>query len=171
LSPAKIHIPGADAVAKAEGYTNGRASASAWRTRRGRRTWHVWKLVAREPGDPTSGQTQGSDLVCIGILEDGIVTINETGTGQGSVVSPLLANVYLHYVFDLWAERWRRREASGDMIIVRYAMTSSSAFSTRLMPDGFGMPCASGNLQLPRLYVHLRTITTRALRPEAKIPR
>jgi RNA-directed DNA polymerase len=56
-----------------------------------------------------------------GILEDGIVTINETGTGQGSVVSPLLANVYLHYVFDLWAERWRRREALGDLIIVRYA--------------------------------------------------
>ena len=43
------------------------------------------------------------------------------GTGQGSVISPLLANVYLHYVFDLWAERWRRREATGDMIIVRYA--------------------------------------------------
>jgi hypothetical protein len=56
-----------------------------------------------------------------GILEDGIVTISETGTGQGSVASPLLSNVYLHYVFDLWAERWRRREASGDMIIVRYA--------------------------------------------------
>jgi RNA-directed DNA polymerase len=37
------------------------------------------------------------------------------------VISPLLANVYLHYVFDLWAERWRRHEASGDMIIVRYA--------------------------------------------------
>jgi group II intron reverse transcriptase/maturase len=56
-----------------------------------------------------------------GILEDGIVTINETGTGQGSVISPLLSNVYLHYCFDLWAERWRRREAKGDMIIVRYA--------------------------------------------------
>jgi RNA-directed DNA polymerase len=56
-----------------------------------------------------------------GILEDGVVTISETGTGQGSVASPLLANVYLHYVFDLWAERWRRREASGDMILVRYA--------------------------------------------------
>jgi len=56
-----------------------------------------------------------------GILEDGVVTISETGTGQGSVVSPLLANVYLHYVFDLWAERWRRREATGDMILVRYA--------------------------------------------------
>ena len=37
------------------------------------------------------------------------------------MISPLLANVYLHYVFDLWAERWRRREASGDMILVRYA--------------------------------------------------
>ena len=56
-----------------------------------------------------------------GILEDGIVTASDTGTGQGSVASPLLANVYLHYVFDLWAERWRRREASGDMILVRYA--------------------------------------------------
>jgi group II intron reverse transcriptase/maturase len=56
-----------------------------------------------------------------GILEDGIVTTSDTGTGQGSVASPLLANVYLHYVFDLWAERWRRREASGDMILVRYA--------------------------------------------------
>ena len=56
-----------------------------------------------------------------GILEDGAVTISDKGTGQGSVASPLLANVYLHYVFDLWAELWRRREAKGDMIIVRYA--------------------------------------------------
>src|SRR5215471_8082491 len=56
-----------------------------------------------------------------GILEDGVITIEEKGTGQGSVISPLLANVYLHYVFDLWAERWRRREATGDMIMVRYA--------------------------------------------------
>ena len=56
-----------------------------------------------------------------GILEDGAVTVSDRGTGQGSVASPLLANVYLHYVFDLWAERWRRRDATGDMIIVRYA--------------------------------------------------
>src|SRR6476620_8814689 len=56
-----------------------------------------------------------------GILEDGIVTVEETGTGQGSVIAPCLSNVYLHYVFDLWAARWRRREATGDMIIVRYA--------------------------------------------------
>jgi RNA-directed DNA polymerase len=56
-----------------------------------------------------------------GVLEDGTVMVSETGTGQGSVISPLLANVYLHYVFDLWAQRWRRREATGDMIVVRYA--------------------------------------------------
>jgi RNA-directed DNA polymerase len=56
-----------------------------------------------------------------GVLEDGVVCVSDKGTGQGSVISPLLANVYLHYVFDLWADRWRRREATGDVIIVRYA--------------------------------------------------
>jgi group II intron reverse transcriptase/maturase len=56
-----------------------------------------------------------------GVLEDDVVTVSDKGTGQGSVASPLLANVYLHYVFDLWAERWRRREATGNVIIVRYA--------------------------------------------------
>ena len=56
-----------------------------------------------------------------GVLEDGVITVSEKGTGQGAVVSPLLANIYLHYVFDLWAHRWRQREATGDMIIVRYA--------------------------------------------------
>jgi RNA-directed DNA polymerase len=56
-----------------------------------------------------------------GILEDGVVTVSDRGTGQGSVISPLLANIYLHYALDLWAVRWRQREATGDMIIVRYA--------------------------------------------------
>jgi RNA-directed DNA polymerase len=56
-----------------------------------------------------------------GVLEDGIVSVSDRGTGQGAVISPLLANIYLHYVLDLWVERWRRREATGDMIIVRYA--------------------------------------------------
>ena len=56
-----------------------------------------------------------------GILEDGVVTVDDRGTGQGSVISPLLANIYLHYCFDLWAERWRQHEARGDMIVVRYA--------------------------------------------------
>src|SRR4030088_2053409 len=56
-----------------------------------------------------------------GILEDGVVSVSDRGTGQGSVISPLLANIYLHYALDLWAARWRRRVATGDMIIVRYA--------------------------------------------------
>src|SRR5207245_2361069 len=56
-----------------------------------------------------------------GVLEDGIVTVSERGTAQGAVISPLLANIYLHYALDLWAERYRRRETTGDMIIVRYA--------------------------------------------------
>jgi len=56
-----------------------------------------------------------------GVMEDGVVTISDRGTGQGSVISPLLANIYLHYTLDLWAVRWRQREATGDMIFVRYA--------------------------------------------------
>jgi len=56
-----------------------------------------------------------------GVLEDDRIETTEMGTPQGAVISPLLANIYLHYVFDLWAERWRQREAKGDMIIVRYA--------------------------------------------------
>jgi RNA-directed DNA polymerase len=56
-----------------------------------------------------------------GILEDGVVTVDDRGTGQGSVISPLLGNIYLHYVLDLWAKCWRQREATGDMVIVRYA--------------------------------------------------
>jgi group II intron reverse transcriptase/maturase len=56
-----------------------------------------------------------------GVLEEGNWSVSETGTPQGAVASPLLCNVYLHYVFDLWAQQWRRREASGKVIVVRYA--------------------------------------------------
>jgi RNA-directed DNA polymerase len=56
-----------------------------------------------------------------GVMEDGVVRVSDRGTGQGSVISPLLANIYLHYTLDLWAVRWRQREATGDMIFVRYA--------------------------------------------------
>lgn len=56
-----------------------------------------------------------------GVTEDGQTTPTATGTPQGAVISPLLANLYLHYVFDLWAHRWRRCQARGNVIIVRYA--------------------------------------------------
>ncbi len=56
-----------------------------------------------------------------GVLEDGEVRRLDRGTGQGSAISPLLANVYLHHALDQWFERWRQREATGDVVIVRYA--------------------------------------------------
>jgi group II intron reverse transcriptase/maturase len=63
-----------------------------------------------------------------GVLEEGIVTESEAGTPQGATASPLLANAYLHYVFDLWAQQWRKRHARGDMIVVRFADDSVVGF-------------------------------------------
>jgi group II intron reverse transcriptase/maturase len=57
----------------------------------------------------------------VGVMEDGVVRPGMVGTPQGAVISPLLANIYLHYVFDLWAQQWRQRHAQGDVILVRYA--------------------------------------------------
>ncbi|WP_228486482.1 group II intron reverse transcriptase/maturase [Paludibaculum fermentans] len=56
-----------------------------------------------------------------GVSEEGEWSETKVGTPQGAVISPLLANVYLHYVFDLWVEAWRKRTAEGDMLVVRYA--------------------------------------------------
>jgi group II intron reverse transcriptase/maturase len=56
-----------------------------------------------------------------GVLEDGKRITSEIGTVQGGSISPLLANIYLHYVFDLWIQRWRTRQAHGDMVVVRFA--------------------------------------------------
>ena len=56
-----------------------------------------------------------------GVLEEGVCSRPDQGTPQGGSISPLLANLYLHYVFDLWIDRWRRTQAHGDVIVVRYA--------------------------------------------------
>jgi RNA-directed DNA polymerase len=55
-----------------------------------------------------------------GVLEDGKRIQSEVGTVQGGSISPLLANLYLHYVFDLWVQQWRRKRAHGDVVVVRY---------------------------------------------------
>src|SRR5262249_9441393 len=56
-----------------------------------------------------------------GVLEEGKLIYNEQGTVQGSSVSPVLANMFLHYVYDLWVQHWGKRRAKGEMIVVRYA--------------------------------------------------
>jgi group II intron reverse transcriptase/maturase len=66
--------------------------------------------------------------VSAGVIEDGAWTASEVGAPQGASVSPLLANIYLHYVLDRWARQWRRRNAHGDMIIVRFADDFAAGF-------------------------------------------
>ena len=72
-----------------------------------------------------------------GVLEDGQRIESKEGTVQGGSISPLLANIYLHYVFDLWAQRWRTRHAEGDMIVVRFADDFVVGFEHREEAQGF----------------------------------
>jgi RNA-directed DNA polymerase len=72
-----------------------------------------------------------------GVLEDGKRTRSKEGTPQGGSVSPLLANVYLHYVFDLWAHQWRKRKARGEVIIVRFADDAVAGFQYRSDAERF----------------------------------
>ena len=72
-----------------------------------------------------------------GVLEDGHRTAAEKGTPQGAVISPLLANIYLHYVHDLWAQQWRRRHATGRIMLVRYADDSVYGFERQRDADAF----------------------------------
>jgi group II intron reverse transcriptase/maturase len=72
-----------------------------------------------------------------GVLEDGKRIRSEVGTVQGGSVSPLLANVYLHYVFDLWVHRWRKRQAGGDVVVVRWADDFVVGFQHRAEAERF----------------------------------
>lgn len=72
-----------------------------------------------------------------GVSEEGEWTETKVGTPQGAVASPLLANIYLHYVFDLWANQWRRKWAQGDMIVVRYADDAVLGFEHRKEAKAF----------------------------------
>jgi len=72
-----------------------------------------------------------------GVSEDGLRAETTVGTSQGSVISPLLANIYLHYVFDLWVEAWRKKVATGDVIVVRYADDLVMGFQHRAEAERF----------------------------------
>ena len=72
-----------------------------------------------------------------GVLEDGKRIRMEEGTPQGGSASPLLANIYLHYVFDLWAQAWRQKQAHGDVIVVRYADDIVVGFQTKTDAERF----------------------------------
>ena len=82
---------------------------------------HAWTMKSRAPGGRSEETSPDPEMVEGGVSEDGQWSETQLGTPQGAVVSPLLANVYLHDVFDLWADVWRRKAARGDVIIVRYA--------------------------------------------------
>jgi group II intron reverse transcriptase/maturase len=72
-----------------------------------------------------------------GVMEQGRWIETEEGTPQGAVISPILANLYLHYVLDLWVDQWRRKKATGDVIIVRYADDAVLGFQHRADAERF----------------------------------
>jgi group II intron reverse transcriptase/maturase len=88
-----------------------------------------------------------------GVLEDGKRMRVEEGTPQGSSVSPLLANVYLHYVFDLWVRAWRRKQANGDIIVVRFADDIVLGFQERSDAERFWKELIE-RLRMFRLELH-----------------
>jgi group II intron reverse transcriptase/maturase len=88
-----------------------------------------------------------------GVLEDGQITRSELGTVQGGSISPLLANIYLHYAFDLWVQQWRKRHARGDVIIVRYADDWVAGFEHRWDAERFRREVAQ-RLQTFGLALH-----------------
>ncbi len=93
---------------------------------------HAWlvKLVEHRIADPRIVRLIQKWLKA-GVMEDGRWLETEEGTPQGSVISPSLANLYLHYVLDLWVEAWRKKIAKGDGIVVRYADDAVLGFQHR----------------------------------------
>ena len=83
-----------------------------------------------------------------GVMEEGKWSETERGTPQGAVISPLLANIYLHYAFDLWVEAWRKKCAQGDVVVVRYADDTVLGFQApdRSRPLSGGSPGTAGEV-------------------------
>jgi hypothetical protein len=99
---------------------------------------HEWtmKFVQHRVADPRILRLIQKWLKA-GVSEDGQWSETKVGTPQGSVASPLLANICLHYVFDLWVEAWREKVALGDVIVVRYADDLVVGFESRAEAERF----------------------------------
>jgi len=99
---------------------------------------HEWleKFVEHRVADPRILRLIHKWLKA-GVMEDGRWSQTNMGTPQGAVASPLLANVYLHYVLDLWVQQWRGRNANGDVIMVRYADDFVMGFQHRQEAERF----------------------------------
>jgi group II intron reverse transcriptase/maturase len=95
-----------------------------------------------------------------GVLEDGEWRQSEKGTPQGGNISPVLANIYLHYAIDLWAHQWRRRNAQGDVIIVRYADDFVVGFEHRSEAERFQAELSE---RLQQFGLELHTEKTRLI--------
>jgi len=96
-----------------------------------------------------------------GVIEDGRWTASEEGAPQGATVSPLLANVYLHYAFDQWVQQWRTRHARGEVIAVRYADDAVLGFQHQSDAERFRQDLEQ---QLARFALALNTEKTRLIR-------
>jgi RNA-directed DNA polymerase len=99
---------------------------------------HGWmlKFVQHRVADPRIVRLIQKWLKA-GVMEGGQWSETEMGTPQGAVISPLLANIYLHYVFDLWVNAWRKKHAYGDVIVVRYADDTVLGFQHQAEADRF----------------------------------
>jgi RNA-directed DNA polymerase len=97
---------------------------------------HLLQLLQRRVGDPRMLRLIQKWLKA-GVSEDGEWSETKVGTPQGAVISPLLANIYLHYVLDQWVMEWRKRNAFGDLVIVRYADDFVIGFEHRKVAERF----------------------------------
>src|ERR1700728_2911766 len=109
-------------------------------------TFGAFSIICRTNGWSSSSSTAFADRRILrliqkwlwaGVSEEGKWSKTEVGTPQGAVASPLLANIYLHYVFDLWVKHWRKHQATGDVIVVRYADDIVAGFESRADAERF----------------------------------
>jgi len=95
-----------------------------------------------------------------GVLDGESWTASEEGTPQGGLISPILANIYLHYVFDLWVHEWRKRHARGDVIVVRYADDFVMGFEHRAEAEQFQRDLTE---RLSKFHLELHADKTRLI--------